>query len=410
MTPDEPVIEAAPVPANRVVAALLEFDRKVEGRRTRLLIGAAVVQAVLAPAIDRAMATLRDTALLGATARDLGSVSFAGFAALSLLSSISTLSLAAMILGGRAVAFASSHDAHGLRALFQEARSVVGAEWAILTRKGGVDATVTAGAVTYVALAATRDVLRLFRFVMWEGPISWFGLDDTFVATPLLWVYQLENLFEFGILLSALAAVIGVTVWALQPPRIVQTSQVLSARMASTLPHVVDVRDSAAINKVSSLFHGDVVGRTLRSLSDWRSDELISDEAELHRKLRYHFASQGFSVGSEVWIGKVGRVDLVLDDVVVIELKYGRLRANERNRVMGQSTTYANNWTGRGPVIVVCVNTPEERLHEVSQSVVAWNRSLPDKEHLKEGLPAPIIVMNQVGDRTPMFTERQEDV
>jgi hypothetical protein len=378
------------------VGRLLNFDRAVDGRRSKVLIGAAVVQAVLAPAIDRAIYTLRDSALLGEAAKDLGKLSFAGFSAVSLLSSTATLLLAAGVLGGRAAAFATSEDARGMGSLWSEARSVLRAEWAILTRKGMAEAMLIAGAATYIGLAATRDVLRIFRYTMWEGPVKWLGLEETGFAAPFVWLYKAENMIELGVFVAAVGALLGVLTWVLQAPRPPQASQIRSARIASSLPHLVDVQDGAAIGRVASSFHGDLVGRVMRSLGEWRAETPIESEADLHSRLRMHFISQGFAVASEVWVGRIGRVDLVLDDAVAVELKFGALRANERNRVMGQSAMYAGLWTGRGPVLIVCVDAPEARLAEVSQSAVTWNRALPDKEQDGE-LPAPIIVMTRVG-------------
>jgi hypothetical protein len=392
----EPATHPSTVGERRIIRWLLELDRVVDGRRSRLLIGAAIVQAVLAPAFDRAIATLVDNALLGAAARDLGSVSFAGFSAVSLLSSVLLLVLASVVVAGRAAVFATSRDASAIRSIWQEARSIVHAEWAILQRKGLAEAMLTLGGVSYIALAALRDVLRIFRFATWKGPISWFDLENTAIATPLVWVYNVENVVEVAIVLSATAALCGVVAWVSRPVRPVQGSQIRTARMASSLPPVVDVQDEATISRVAGSFHGDMVGRVMRSLGQWQAESPIEDEADLHRRLRYHFISAGFTVGSEVWMGRVGRVDLVLDETVAVELKFGALRATERNRVMGQSTTYANYWTGRGPIIVVCVDAPEARLTEVSQSVIAWNRALSDKEH-NGSLPAPIIVLHQVG-------------
>jgi hypothetical protein len=254
---------------------------------------------------------------------------------------------------------------------------------------------VTVGGALYIAVAAARDVLRLFRWAMWEGPVTWLDLKESVVAVPLVWVYQVENVIELGVLFAAVVALWGVLWWLIQPIRVVHSSQVRSGRMASGLPEVVDVFDDKQVARVAAAFNDDVVGRVLRSLAVWRPHHRITNEAELQSSLWLHFAESGFSVAREVWMGRAGRVDLVLDESVAVELKFGALRANERNRVMGQSTTYANYWSGRGPILVVCVDAPESRIREVSLNAESWNRTLAERN--AGDLPAPILVVKQLG-------------
>lgn len=385
-----------PTGHSRLVTAFLRFDRLVHLRRSRLLIGAALAQSVLAPAIDRAIGSLRDSDLVGRTARDLGSVSFAGFSLVSLLSSVIALLIAIGVLGGRATALATAHDQQGVGGLFAEARSVLHAEWIMLRRKGAAEALLTAGGALYVMLCATRDVLRILRFVLWEGPVTWLDAKETVLAAPLVWLYKVENIIELAVLIGALGALLGLLVWFFQPVAPVRTCQIRSARIASSLPAVLDVRDPAARDRVAGAFQGDTLGRLLLALGDWQPVSPPANEADLQHQLLFFLLGQGFTMDKEYAI-EGQRIDLVVDETIAIELKLGALRANERNRVMGQSATYAGLWVGRGPVLIVCVNAPAARLHEVSESASTWNRALADKDQGDGALPAPILVLSQVG-------------
>ena len=99
-------------------------------------------------------------------------------------------------------------------------------------------------------------------------------------------------------------------------------------------------------------------------------------------------------MGAEVQIGDRNRVDLVLNAVVAIELKFGKLKANERNRVLGQSVTYAQRWYGRGPLLVICFGAPADRVSHVTDQARRWNKDLGGDS---ADLPAPILVISQTG-------------
>lgn len=375
----------------------LRFDRMVDGRRTRLLIGAAVTQAVFAPAIDRTLATLKDSPTLGETARDLSSVSFAGFAAISLLSSLTTLALCIGMLGGRASALASSHDNRGAGALWSEAFTFIHTEWSILLNKSLLRAWGTVAGVAYVGLVTLRDVARIFRFLMWEGPISWFGLKDTFIATPLVWLYEFENILELSTLVAAVLGLGALVIWLMAPVRPGQNSQVLTGRTASSLTRTVDVTDRSAVDRVARAFHGDLVARVLRALGEWKPSAELGSEADVQRSLSAHLGGQGFDVRTEAWISGRDRADIVIDEAIVLELKFGKLGENAFKRLDGQVRQYAGLWAGRGPLMVVCIGTAEDRLREVARSAASWNRQLADVEADDNGLPAPILVLEQVG-------------
>ena len=90
--------------------------------------------------------------------------------------------------------------------------------------------------------------------------------------------------------------------------------------------------------------------------------------------------------------GQRRRIDLVLDGAVAVELKFGSLGATERDRVHGQSAVYAALWIGRGPVIVVGVSTPTERLRALADHAQRWNAGLSNHTAWKE-MPAPILVV-----------------
>ena len=385
-------------PQQGLIHSFLSVDRLVDGRRMRLLLGVSLIQAVLAPAMDRAVGTVRDSEIFGGVARDLGSVSFAGFQALSLLGALVTLTTVLLMLGGRMAAFFTEASSHGPIAVLKELILLVRMEWTLLGKRGGAERLLFGSMAAYIGMVTLRDTLRICRFIFWEGPISWFGLEKTFLAVPFGWMYSFENVLELFSVGAVGLAVLGVAAWVSKKPRPVQPSNVMSARVASGLPSVINVHDVGSRNQVASAFHGDLLRRALASMAEWRGDLSIVDEGDLQRRLKRHLADAGFSVASEVWIDGRNRVDLTLDDALAIELKFGRLRANERNRVMGQSTTYAKNWAGRGPVLIVCVGAPDERLDEVSESVSAWNRTLPEKETAGMALPAPILVLQQVGD------------
>lgn len=375
----------------------LRFDRLVDGRRTRLLIGAAATQAVFAPAIDRTLATLKDSPTLGETARELSSVSFAGFAAISLLSSLTTLALCIGMLGGRASALASSHENGGVGGLWAEAFTFIHTEWSILTNQSVLRAWGTVAGASYVAMVTLRDVARIFRFLMWEGPISWFGLEDTFVATPLVWLYEFENILELSTLVTAVLGLCALAFWLMAPVRPTQNSQVLTGRTASSLTRTIDVTDRAAVDRVARAFHGDLVVRVLRALGEWKASAELGSEADLQRSLAAHLGGQGFGVRTEAWIGARSRADIVIDEAVVLELKFGKIGQSGIQRLDGQVRQYAGLWPGRGPLMVVCVGIPDDRLREWARSAASWNRQLADVEADDNGLPAPILVLEQVG-------------
>ncbi len=198
-----------------------------------------------------------------------------------------------------------------------------------------------------------------------------------------------------AVCLSAL----GILVWLLGSPAPREPATARNVRALASATTVIPVSDPSARDAAGNLFYGETLHRCLQSLATWVPSEPPSNEKDLQLALYEHLREAGFTVGFEQQLGGRNRVDLTLDDTVAIELKFGRLRANERNRVIGQSTVYAARWLGRGPLLVVCVGAPSDKVAEVARSATVWNRQLA--EHVGEAnqLPAAVLVLTEVGER-----------
>jgi hypothetical protein len=376
---------------------LIHYDELLEGRRTKLLISSILFQSVLAPTLDRAIRSVRDVEALAQVARSARQISFAGLGPTSLLGALCTIAITCLILGGRLATFATDSGAEGRREALKELRVLFLTELKLL-RNRSLPATLAAlGFATYATAITLRDVSRLTRWAAWEGPLAWFGLQESPLAAPFVMMYSVENALEVVSLLTALLLTIALVFWVLGRPVPPRTATIRSLRAFNATPPRVEVQSQDARSDLADHFNGDSVRRCLDCLAAWQPEELPNSEKNLQLALYEHLRAAGFQVGFEEQLGDRNRIDLTLDGTIAVELKLGSLRANERNRVIGQSTVYAARWQGRGPLFVVCVGTPTERLDEISKAAHRWNQHLAKHDAEPDQLQAPVVIVEQVG-------------
>lgn len=134
------------------------------------------------------------------------------------------------------------------------------------------------------------------------------------------------------------------------------------------LPAVIDlVRDSASELQRARGAYGAYLADLLEVLSTWnprpRGDPPLEADyqASLHRHLRKH--RPGLKIERERPIrsdieGTRRRIDLAIDDCVVIEMKRSLKRTAEADRAFHQIRAYAKEWSDKGPVLLVLCETP----------------------------------------------------
>lgn len=129
----------------------------------------------------------------------------------------------------------------------------------------------------------------------------------------------------------------------------------------------IALRSTQGVPFVLDAFAGTVhgvpaeLGILLDHLSRWRPRQLDSEaayEASLKRFLQRELP--GTKVERQHWLQgadgrRVGKLDLVVDDVLAIELKR-LLRSSEADRAVGQIWKYAEAWT-QGPVLLLLCET-----------------------------------------------------
>lgn len=403
-----PLIEASPeVSPNHSVktriSALQEFflraDEKLEGRRMRLALSMVLYQAVLAPALDRALSSVRDAFAVASVAKSVGSISFAGLPFFSLIGAVLTLIAGTLIIGGRFSTLMADVDGGGRTEAWRDVLVVTSAEWSMLMRRPMSERFGFLGLSLYTVAATIRDGSRLFRWVVWQGFIEPIGLEKTFIAKPFEWLYYMENLLEMGTLLTLGLSALGLLWWFFSSTIPTIPATLRNVRSVATMPSVLKIGDENARASVAMMFQGEVVRKGLDALATWSPETELNSEKELQASLFKYLLDAGFTVGFEEQLGGRNRVDLTLDGTIAIELKFGALKANERNRAIGQAKVYAERWKGRGPLLVVCVGASGERLTEVVQSVSAWNKQLAEHSGAMTELAAPILFIAQVGEK-----------
>lgn len=158
---------------------------------------------------------------------------------------------------------------------------------------------------------------------------------------------------------------------------------VRSFRSEHPLVHVADVRRRAA---VADNFHGDLVRLVLDELATWTPPATAQSEADVHDDLLRHLCEARFTVASERWLPGPRRVDLVVNDVIAIEVKWMAQRVTEIDRARSQVREYAKVWTARGPVLLVAVGVDPDHLTPIVDDVVAWNASFTEPT-------APVLIL-----------------
>lgn len=135
---------------------------------------------------------------------------------------------------------------------------------------------------------------------------------------------------------------------------------------SSNLPAVIDlVRNGAAELQRARIEYGDYLADLLAVLATWnpkpRGVPIEADyQASLHRHLRKQ--KPGLKVEREKPIrihveGTRRRIDLAIDDCIVIEMKRYIRRTSEADRTFQQVRAYATEWKDKGPVLLVLCET-----------------------------------------------------
>lgn len=135
---------------------------------------------------------------------------------------------------------------------------------------------------------------------------------------------------------------------------------------SSKLPAVIDlVRNGPAELQRARSEYGDYLAELLGVLATWnpkpRGVPLEADyQASLHRHIRKH--RPGLKIERERPIqvkveGARRRIDLAIDDSVVIELKRSLRRTADLDRAYTQVRAYAAEWKDKGPVLLVLCET-----------------------------------------------------
>lgn len=392
----EPASSAAPASGWR--SFFLTSDELLEGRRLRLLLGAVLYQSVLAPALDRALKSVRDVSAVAELARSAGHISYAGFQFFSLLGALGTLLVFSLVLGGRLATMATESREQSRAEALRELRMLLLTELRLLQARPLFERMAALGFAAYTVAITARDMSRLVRWVAWEGPLKFLGLEETFLATPFEWMYSIENVLEVVSLGSILLTALGLASWINRRPLPQDLATMKNPRALLAATRAIQVQDVPARSNASALFHGSVVSRCLDTLAAWQPQSPLASEKDVQLALYEHLRQSGFAVGFEEQLGNRQRIDLTVDGSIAIELKFGKLSANERNRVIGQCTIYADRWAGRGPLFVICVGAAPEKVEEVAQRATAWNRQMVEKSTGASPLSAPILVLAQVGE------------
>jgi hypothetical protein len=129
----------------------------------------------------------------------------------------------------------------------------------------------------------------------------------------------------------------------------------LALRDSRNVPFVLDTFDGVASGVPAEL------GILLGHLARWKPRQLDSEaayEASLKRFLQRELP--GTKIERQYWLQgsdgrRVGKLDLVVDDVLAIEMKR-LLRSSEADRAVGQVWKYAEAWT-QGPVLLLLCET-----------------------------------------------------
>lgn len=388
-----------PSRASQLRTFFLAADEALEGRRIKLVLSAVLYQSILAPALDRAVQSLRDVSAVAGIARSAGHIAFAGFQFFSLLGALLVMSVLLLVLGGRIATLAAESGGAGRREALRELRILLSTELKLLSARPVAERLTVVGFAVYTLTLTMRDVFRVVRWAAWQGPLAVLGLQETFLASPFEWMYSFENILELISLSAICLAVVGLIGWVMsrQVPR--EPARWKNLRALSAVQPIVRVQMPELIRDTANQFHGDVVHRCLETLADWKPSGPLTSEKGVQLELYEYFRQAGFVVGFEEQIGGRNRVDLTLNSAIAIELKFGRLGANERNRAKGQVETYAQRWLGRGPLLLVCVGASEDKIADVARTVAIWNCHVSDHAGSPETLPAPILVVTQVGER-----------
>jgi hypothetical protein len=127
-----------------------------------------------------------------------------------------------------------------------------------------------------------------------------------------------------------------------------------------TVPLVIDLRQSVPLSAdVPSEFHP-----LLNTLAQWKP-RASEREAGYERSLVRFLERNVPGIDAQTQLpfeaddGTRGRIDVVLDDVVAIELKRDLRASSEADRAVGQIIKYAASWR-KGPVILLLVEASEE--------------------------------------------------
>lgn len=374
----------------------LDVDSLAEGRRLRICLVLAALQAVIAPMLDGTLDTVRRITALRSAARSIQGAELAGFEGFSLLAILAVIVIGGAVLMGRVAALIAPDDADskaatlgvGARSLYRMLRT----EWRILRRRPAYEQGLAVGFLTFAGLQTAKAVLSFFRWIAWQTVVTWFGLQETFVGRALEAVYTFEGfltLLAGAALLLVLSFLCG---WAIRRDERAEKveGRVREVRMFRAEHPLLVAEAKALVTDLSSAFHGDLVGRLLGDVASWNPPHHAEWESDLRDSLAEYLADRSYVVVMEVALRVAGarrRIDLVVDGVVAIEIKWQLRLSTEKDRASAQVVDYARGWSRRGPVIVLVVATERPHVDRVAEEALRWNKEFE--------LPAaPILVLS----------------
>lgn len=372
----------------RLIQFLLWVDYKTDGVRLRLFVAAAVVQVFLAPLWDQYLPFDRVAARMEP---------------MTLLATLVFLGVTASLLGGRLVALSaqdegpeltSMHD--GMRRAWNVATGLVSRYWRLMRLEPWPAFVSRLGAGLCVTLMALRGACGLMRWLLWKAMRlveDSFGTGElTSIRRALTWVYREEQwLLKWVVLASIPLALLAAWAFLRKAATSDRPAALRDLRALAGIDPLLERREHAQHQEVYSAFHGDLVTRVLRDLSQWKSSTEVYDEQSCRDEIAFFLRERGYDIGIERWIEKSGerrRVDLLVEDSIAIEMKYAlhEKGAGERDRARSQVERYAQMWGETGPVLLLLAATPRSGAERFGDFASHWNAHLDPSR-------APVVII-----------------
>ena len=372
---------------------LLAVDYYSDGIRIRILIAAAALQVFFAP--------LWDQYLRGGNPDHKAST----HEPITFIATLIFLSLGSTLLAGRLLALSMDEDESDARTerpsllrMFSVGIDQLRRYWRLMWLESPAPFFAKLGAALCVILMAFRGASGLLRWLGWKS-MKFFDPNvtpDSIFSGPR---QVLEKLYSAEIKLQHAVDLIAFPVallaaWAFlrKPRRSDSPAALREPRALAGVNPLVARRDPSSRQRIGGAFQGDLVHRLLHDLSEWEPGRKVKTEHQCRDDIAFFLRKRRtYRIDTERWIGSGGkrrRVDLMIDDCIPIELKYGlhEKQIGEHDRAHKQVQTYAEIWGTAGPVLLFLAATSREGVTPFQAPTERWNAAL-------DGKKAPILVL-----------------